>query len=303
MKKFCAGLGLVCIAFYFLVMAPVRVSAAVTITGFNAKAQNSQIVLGWQTLSETNNAGFNLYRSTSPFGPWTSKINSSLIPVCSGCSVMGGTYSQTDGSASAGKIYYYRLESVELSGGTQQFGPVSAQIAAAATATSVATPTRTGTVPPTATNTPTPIPGTATNTPVPGTATPTVYSSPTPFGTPPPTETPFPTRIAYVVGQPTLTPVLPANINRVPPKNNPGNPPVVNPSSAPQAPNDPPVVASVLDESPSAAEDTPSAADAPQRAIPGPIALGLIALAGILAVTGLSFGAVSFYFIARRFVR
>lgn len=273
-----------------------RASANVSVTSFTAQAQTSQIVLNWKTASEISNAGFNLYRSNSQSGPWTTKLNSNLIPACPGCA-MGSSYSYNDTSAAKGQKYYYRLESVEFTGSTQPFGPVSAQISASATSTPTmvpATPTRTATL----------IPATQTNTLVPGTPTATVYNSPTPIGTPAPTETSLPTRVAYVAGQPTLTPA-PAAINKsIPPKSNPPNsgPPSANPSQ--QTTGDQSASGSTnlnLTDSPIEPEDAPAALPTPPSF--NLLGLGLVGIAGLVALFALALGTVSLYLIAQRFVR
>jgi len=76
----------------------------------------------WETASEVDTAGFNLYRSTSPDGPWQ-KINDQLIPP-SDDPVSGGSYKFVDKSATPGTTYYYQLEEIELSGGSNRFPPI-----------------------------------------------------------------------------------------------------------------------------------------------------------------------------------
>jgi hypothetical protein len=51
----------------------------VTLTSFSAAGADSAVDLSWQTGSELENLGFNLYRGLSDAGPWT-RITSSLIP-------------------------------------------------------------------------------------------------------------------------------------------------------------------------------------------------------------------------------
>ncbi len=159
-----------------VMLAPPRASAAVTISSFTAQAKAPQIQVAWTTATEINNAGFNLLRSTTQSGTYAQIAG--LIPAKNPGSILGASYSYSDGAVTSGQTYFYKLVSVENSGATQQFGPVSASLPAPATAT--ATP-----LPPTATSTlaPTAVPtatSTPTSTPIPPTRTqvPTVAATP-----------------------------------------------------------------------------------------------------------------------------
>jgi len=83
---------------------------------------NQGATITWETASEVDTAGFNLYRSPNPDGPWL-KINDQLIPP-SQDPVSGGSYTFTDNNAEAGQTYYYQLEEVELSGNVTRFDPI-----------------------------------------------------------------------------------------------------------------------------------------------------------------------------------
>lgn len=83
-----------------------------------------RIVVQWTTGSEFNTAGFNLYRSDAPTGPFT-KINAQLIPA-SPDPVSGGKYEYEDTEVAAGKTYYYELEDIEYGGVTARHGPIVA---------------------------------------------------------------------------------------------------------------------------------------------------------------------------------
>jgi hypothetical protein len=76
----------------FVLILPLRVSAAVTISSFDAKWQSGKVAVNWKTATELNNVGFNILRSTSPNGSF-SKVNSTPIPTqCLGC-ITGTSYS------------------------------------------------------------------------------------------------------------------------------------------------------------------------------------------------------------------
>jgi hypothetical protein len=69
------------------------------------------IEIKWETESEFDTAGFNIYRSGDKFGPFL-QINSTLIPSSSDAAA-GSSYSFVDESVRRGQTYYYRLEDVE----------------------------------------------------------------------------------------------------------------------------------------------------------------------------------------------
>ena len=137
-------------AFYYYkvctVNAPGKVGActdavgplAITLASFTAMAQGNAIEVAWDTVSEINNAGFNLYRDTSPDGPGT-KINSSLIPSQGSGSPEGYHYSYLDNVwLTPDTTYYYWLENVSLSGVATRHEPVSVQYNGAPTAVTLA---------------------------------------------------------------------------------------------------------------------------------------------------------------------
>jgi len=77
----------------------------------------------WSTETEMNTAGFNLYRSESPDGPFDVKVNDQLIPASSD-PLTGGQYSFIDRTARSGVTYYYQLQEVEKTGGVNTYGPI-----------------------------------------------------------------------------------------------------------------------------------------------------------------------------------
>ncbi|GMQ77647.1 MAG: hypothetical protein BMS9Abin02_0135 [Anaerolineae bacterium] len=71
-----------------------------------------KIEIKWETESEFDTAGFNIYRSDDKFGPFE-QINNTLIPSSSDAAT-GGSYSFIDENVRRDKTYYYRLEDVEF---------------------------------------------------------------------------------------------------------------------------------------------------------------------------------------------
>jgi hypothetical protein len=67
----------------------------------------------WETATEIDNAGFNLYRASSLDGPWD-KINGALI-AAKGDPVSGANYTFVD-TPGYGTTFYYRLEDVDYFG-------------------------------------------------------------------------------------------------------------------------------------------------------------------------------------------
>jgi len=99
-------------------------TTAVELMSFVAVGRDTAVDLSWQTGSELNNLGFNLYRSSSEAGPYA-RITSAVIPG-RGASVEGASYRYVDGGLTNGATYFYRLEDIDTSGVTTLHGPVSA---------------------------------------------------------------------------------------------------------------------------------------------------------------------------------
>ena len=100
---------------------------AVELLWFQATGVRRAIKLGWETASEVDNLGFNLYRASALEGPRT-KINSALIPtnVPPG-SPFGAVYEYTDTTVQGRVTYYYWLEDVDIYGNSTLHGPAQAQ--------------------------------------------------------------------------------------------------------------------------------------------------------------------------------
>lgn len=80
----------------------------------------------WSTEVEMNTAGFDLYRSDSPDGPFDYKVNDAPIPA-SPDPLAGGQYSYVDRTTKAGRTYYYQLHEIELGGHVNIYGPIEAR--------------------------------------------------------------------------------------------------------------------------------------------------------------------------------
>ena len=98
---------------------------AVTLAAFDAQATADGVVLTWETVSELDNVGFNVYRAESETGSW-SKLNDALIPAAAPGSSEGHVYALTDTTAQLGATYWYALEDVALNGTVTRHAPVVA---------------------------------------------------------------------------------------------------------------------------------------------------------------------------------
>ena len=96
----------------------------IELTSFIATAFDRLVVLEWVTASEIDNAGFNLYRAVSKDGEYQ-KINSFLIPA-KGSATQGVLYELIDKGVKNRKMYWYKLEDIDLNGESTMHGPVSA---------------------------------------------------------------------------------------------------------------------------------------------------------------------------------
>ena len=105
--------------------APVEgAPTAIDLLSFTAEAGDDRVTLAWETGTEVDNAGFNIWRSEAAEGPYT-KINDALIPA-EGDAVSGASYTYTDTDVVKGVTYYYKLEDVDIHGISAFHGPVSA---------------------------------------------------------------------------------------------------------------------------------------------------------------------------------
>jgi hypothetical protein len=90
------------------------VPLAVTLAELTAFSATDSITIKWQTATETNNLGFNIYRSDSKDGKYI-KVNPRLI-AGAGSDATPHDYSFTDENVALGKTYYYYIEDVDYTG-------------------------------------------------------------------------------------------------------------------------------------------------------------------------------------------
>jgi hypothetical protein len=109
-------------------VGPEELPTAVTLLSLTAEPGIREITITWETATELDNLGFNLYRADSADGPWT-QLNASLIrSLVPPGSPVGAVYGYEDSTIRAGITYYYRLEAVDVYGQGEFHGPVSATL-------------------------------------------------------------------------------------------------------------------------------------------------------------------------------
>lgn len=94
------------------------VPLAVTLASLTALNTTDGITLKWRTATETNNLGFNVYRSDTKDGKYV-KVNARLI-AGAGSDATPHDYSFTDENVILGKTYYYYIEDIDFSGETNR---------------------------------------------------------------------------------------------------------------------------------------------------------------------------------------
>jgi hypothetical protein len=98
---------------------------AITLADFSAVQQGDAVLATWETASELDNLGFNLYRGVDLAGP-DRQLNTSLIPSQSPGSSGGYAYTWEDRADLApGTSYFYWVEDVDIHGTATMHGPVS----------------------------------------------------------------------------------------------------------------------------------------------------------------------------------
>jgi hypothetical protein len=97
----------------------------IELIAFTATANgNGSVTLAWETATEIDTAGFNLYRSASPNGPYV-QVNGLLIGA-QGAFGGGASYTYADDPGTG--TWYYRLVDVDTSGRETTHGPASVTV-------------------------------------------------------------------------------------------------------------------------------------------------------------------------------
>lgn len=96
----------------------------VELATFETATNPKEVKIHWTTASEIDNAGFNLYRSESEHGEYI-RINDTLIPA-EGSPIQGASYEFVDKDVRNRRIYYYKLEDIDIYGSSTFHGPASA---------------------------------------------------------------------------------------------------------------------------------------------------------------------------------
>lgn len=95
---------------------------AIELSSFTTTVEDGEVILNWETESETNNVGFNIYRSTKKNTGYE-KINEDLIPAV-GSETVGAAYEFVDTNIAKRKVFYYMLEDIDVEGNSIMHGPV-----------------------------------------------------------------------------------------------------------------------------------------------------------------------------------
>lgn len=98
-------------------------SFAVELASLTAAGYDDRVEIEWSTVTEIDNAGFNVHRGTSEDGRYV-QVNEEMIHARGG-ELEGASYSFTDRDVEEGVTYYYLLEDINLEGNGTMQGPVS----------------------------------------------------------------------------------------------------------------------------------------------------------------------------------
>lgn len=255
-------LGLVAIGAWLPAAAVAQSPNAVTLLYFRAAVQGNSVHLTWQTGSEVDNGGFQLWRSDQDNDPGRGVLLEEFPPQGD---VAGAFYEYTDTDVELNRTYYYTLVAFDTQGNEDAYpSDPRAVTVGQAQPPATATPTATAT---TAAPTPTATP-TAPTAPQQN-PSPTTPSAATPaFSTPPSqaaTATPVPTQSTPPSGLATATPAPTATAQQAPV----GQPEAPSPTAQSEVSTDtppPPAASSGFADSPLLPTPLPAVSPANQTA-------------------------------------
>jgi len=98
----------------------------VSLASFDAQPGRRSISISWSTATESDTAGFLLYRGITPSGPFV-QVTPAMV-ASRGSEVSGAAYSFEDHAVSRRRLYYYKLVDVDFQGSRTEHGPVAASI-------------------------------------------------------------------------------------------------------------------------------------------------------------------------------
>lgn len=97
---------------------------AVDLIFFDAESVPEGVKVSWETATETDNLGFNLYRADSLASEKVQLNDTLILPNVPPGSPFGATYEFVDTGATAFQTYFYWLEDIDTSGEITLHGPV-----------------------------------------------------------------------------------------------------------------------------------------------------------------------------------
>jgi hypothetical protein len=124
MKKYKMEMMRTCLVIVGVLAILMNANIAAALTSFIAEPADGSVFLFWETSSEIDNVGFNIYRSEQKNGEYT-LLNDDMI-IAEGSPTEGMLYEFIDDTVQNRKIYYYKLEDFDIYGVSTFHGPVNA---------------------------------------------------------------------------------------------------------------------------------------------------------------------------------
>jgi hypothetical protein len=109
------------------IQVPPPSPTAVELATFSATVGGGAIQVRWETASELDILGFNLYRATTSTGSRT-KMNADLIAGQAPGNPVGAVYLFADDAVNQGATYYYWIEVLDNDGQSAFLGPASTTV-------------------------------------------------------------------------------------------------------------------------------------------------------------------------------